>query len=321
MQVKLLKLTLGIIISTACIYYLIENVNSEDLQKTLRELNYFYLLPLFLSIFLAQILIGYRYTLLLQEKDFKSFINISIVGNGANLILPFRGGEFLKIYLSKKRSTLNFFNIFIRVVFERFLDLYFALFIGSLAILILFISGKQNSYFSVTFFISTSCLLVIAILFMVLKQKFDFIVKILRFLFSFLKRKSEKVENSISALRGFHKLLSYKIMAKPFLITAFLWLVLHPISFFFIQKALNIYIDYPSILFVAFFSVLAFIVPSAPSGLGVLHIAITSALVSLGYNLEEGTTYAILFHLGNFFSLGILGIGSWTYLNLLKDHN
>ena len=321
---KSLKLLLGVLTSSLCLFALFQYAASFDFKTLFLDINYVYLAPLLLSVSLAQGLIGCRFFLLLEKKvPLRLALSFSVLGNSANLILPFRGGELLKAYLSQKASSLGYISILSRIFFERSLDLGFALSLGALALGLSLLDpnpGQKNEYAwtqKIFILLLLLGLLIPAGLF-IIKNKLDILLSLLKKLAAPFG-KAHFIEGRLSKeLYSLQSFLSWSNIYRPLLLSALIWSGAHVLCYISAAAMQSLEISYLDTLFLLFAAAMAFLLPSAPSGIGVLHASLSSALVFMGYPIEKALAYALLNHFCISLTLGILGLCSWLYLNRLQ---
>ena len=318
---KFLKLLFGVLLSSLCLFTLFQYTGSLDFHKLFLDLNYVYLVPLLFSVVLSQALLGYRYFLLLDKKiPLRLALCFSILGNSANLILPVRGGELLKGYLSQKASSLGYFSVISRILLERSLDLVFAITAGVLALGALLLNEKENENiyaWAQKFFI---LLLLLALLvptaIFIIKKRLDTVLGFLKKLFGLFRKErfiEEHIRKELYALRSF---LSWSNLCRPLLLSLLIWLGVHFVAYISVAYMQALEISYWNTLFLLFAGAMSLLLPSAPSGVGVLHASLSSALLFIGYPIEKALPYAFLNHFCISLSLACLGLCVWLYFSL-----
>ena len=317
---KVLKLLLGLILSFFCLFALFKYAGSFRIEKVFFNIDHIYLFPFALSVICAQLFIGCRYFLLLgKDIPFPFALCISILGNSANLLLPARGGELLKLHLSRKRSSIGYLSLLSRIFFERSLDLCFSLSLGMLA-LGTFLMGdgaRENLYPLIQkIFIAFSFLFLLMLVgLFLIKKRLASLLKVLRKIAGIFKKEAF-IENHIAKeLSSLASFISWSNVKGPLLLSACIWLAFHPLGFISIAYMQKLGINYTEALFLASAVAISFLLPSLPSGLGVFHAALSSSLVLLGHPMEKGLAYAFLSHAYIFLVLNSLGLCAWVYFN------
>jgi len=129
---------LGLAVSLAALAWLITKNDFSEMLPHLRAANYAYFLPVPVFLVVNFMLRAIRWRLLFASRHpaaLGDFFSAMMIGNLFNNILPARGGEFVKIYLLGKSTTLSKSRILATVIVEKAADLLIA--IGLLAVLLL----------------------------------------------------------------------------------------------------------------------------------------------------------------------------------------
>lgn len=129
---------LGLAVSLAALAWLIAKYDFSEMLPHLRSANYAYFLPVPVLLAVNFMLRAIRWRLLFaacRPAALGDFFSAMMIGNLFNNILPARGGEFVKIYLLGKSTTLSKSRILATVIVEKAADLLIA--IGLLAVLLL----------------------------------------------------------------------------------------------------------------------------------------------------------------------------------------
>jgi hypothetical protein len=129
-------LLIGAIVSLAAIYFVVKQININQLARALSEANYLYALPAAGLIVLGLAARSVRWRILLDRKLslWRSFniINVTYLVNG---LLPFRVGELARAYLANRNEPpIPIFTSFSTIIVERLLDTLAVLIIMALAV-------------------------------------------------------------------------------------------------------------------------------------------------------------------------------------------
>lgn len=319
---KNIKFLFALSISALCMYVLFQQTDISSIQAHLHKLNYLYLLPFIVLIFLANLLSGWRlYFLLSKDIKFSMITSISMFGAGLNLVLPARGGEILRVFLTHKHSKLGSLNILGRFFLEKNIDLVMALLGGLIALYYLWEQGQviNNPNFV---FVKQSlsillplALVLIPMLLLVIKYKTRFLITCVRKLIALLSvTKAEtlgaKLEKELPSLAT---LLTCRNLAFPLFLSIVIWLGIYAYGYTLAGLMLGWEWGHTTALFLLFAGSMGFMLPAAPSGIGVVHASLSSAMVLLGYELSEGLVLALVFHLCLVASQAFAGLCGWFY--------
>ncbi len=312
-----IKLLTGFLFSGVCLLLLFYYTDISTLKKTLLNVNYSYFVPFVICSILAQIFIGIRYYFFMEKKmKCPQATAISILGNSANLILPLRGGELIKSYLSQQHTSIGYTNILSRIFLERILDLFMAIAIGTISILFMQLNMKKifdNNVIQGLLLLLIASLFVIPTLFYLLKKNINVVIYILKKILSTIYKKN-LFENKIAfELKALSQFLSWRNLAWPILLSFFIWFFLHSSTYWSIGLALNLNLKIQEVFFLVLSGTIGLLIPSSPSGIGAIHASISSGLLLLGYPLEKSLAYAILYHFCMFVSVASLGCIAWLY--------
>ena len=119
------QLIFGLVIALIALYYTLHNVSFSEVIFSFKEMEYVYLLPTVVMIFLAYIFRAYRWKALLEPSlkvnvsELYSPMMVGFMGN----FLPARAAEILRPYLLSKKSNITFSAAFASIIIERLFDL------------------------------------------------------------------------------------------------------------------------------------------------------------------------------------------------------
>ncbi len=314
---KRTKICISVAFSGFAIGTIFYNTDFSTLSEIFKDLDYIYLIPIIISVCLGQWLMGYRYYFLIDKTiPIKQTICISILGNSANLVLPLRGGEVIKTYLSRQHSGLGYFDIASRIFLERSMDLGFAFCAGAIAVWHLGEKLHEKTLGNNAVWLILLPILILSLGLILIKTRVHFFIRFLERVLSPFTKATPFIEHLSKDLYALQNFISWRKICQLTLLSALLWFLLHSLSYWGAAATLTIIkIDYPSILFMLFAGALGLLIPSLPSGAGVIHASLSSALLLLGYSLEQSLAYALVLHTSIFVSLGLLGCITWFYFN------
>lgn len=316
-------LALGIIL----LYFAFRGIAVDELAKTLREANYWWIgLSLFFA-FVSFLSRARRWVLLIEPLGFKpSFLNTYhslMVGYLSNFALP-RLGEVTRCVMLGNREKIPVDSLIGTVIIERVIDLLMLLLI--MVILIFSWMDKFGAFFSQQVFdplmqkvsglfgdtwvfwlmIAGSALVIVALLYLFRKQLSRF----------FLIRKIREILTGIT--KGLKTIYKMERKWEFFLHSVLIWL-LYILMTWVVVFSLK---ETSGLTFIdgVFLLVIGGLGMSAPvtAGFGAFHWIISRGLVYVyGLTLEQGGAYAILAHESN--SIFTVLLGALSYLLLMMS--
>ena len=118
-------MVLGVIISALTLYLAFRNVPFTDLVKYLASINYFWILPSILVIFISFALRAFRWQVILESAHKVGFwqaFHPLMIGFMINCILPLRVGEIARPAVLQKKENIPFSTGLATVAAERVFD-------------------------------------------------------------------------------------------------------------------------------------------------------------------------------------------------------
>jgi glycosyltransferase 2 family protein len=300
------KFFFSLLISALAIGFLLYKFDLKAFASIQDRWNPWFLIPVIFWNILAMIPFSLRWYFLLDRKlSVKKSMLSAYLGVGANMVLPARGGDILRLYYCKNNSDIHYATLVSQLFIEKILDLIIVLFIGASSFLLLGL-GESNSSPAGIFI---SGLVVVGVIFLLILIRFanSFLISLGRMIFSWIGKESifiHKLEPHLIDLKSF---LTLRKLAIPVAITIPTWLAGYAVTYMFESYLIGIPLGYNSILFMVFCGAMGVAVPSAPSGLGVFHASIISGFVLLGMKSEDGFVFATAVHLLQFIILSLLG--------------
>ena len=119
-------MVLGVIISALTLYLAFRNVPFTDLVKYLASINYFWILPSILVIFISFALRAFRWQVILESAHKVGFwqaFHPLMIGFMINCILPLRVGEIARPAVLQKKENIPFSTGLATVAAERVFDI------------------------------------------------------------------------------------------------------------------------------------------------------------------------------------------------------
>ncbi len=298
-----LILSLGV--SSIAIFWLIQKVSLHEVEQSLNQINYFFLLASALIYLLGFFPRGLRWQLMLstiKKVSFADSIQVVVLGYAANNLLPFRLGEIVRAYVMGTKNNMSKFTCFGSIGAERIIDgIVIISFLG--LSMISLTSSIQNAETLKHIILTGGIIFLSALLLLILVLiNSEKILKMWKKNWSkFGLAMLEKMIHSLSFFR------TKKILFKVLLLSVLVWIV-EGAMFVLIAWAM----DFKNPVATGFFCLgiinLGILLPSAPGYVGVFQAASVFAFLTLGYNESVGLTYGLLVHLVQYIPITIIGI-------------
>ena len=119
------KLLTGIIVSGLLLFFAARNVDIQKLWEVLKNVNYWYLIPVLILIMLYMWFRSFRWHFLLRPIKpipIMSLFSATMIGFMANNLFPARLGEFVRAFAIGSKEQIGRSASFATIVLERILD-------------------------------------------------------------------------------------------------------------------------------------------------------------------------------------------------------
>lgn len=301
------KFFFGLLVSAFAIGFLLYKFDIREFKTLQDKWDPIYILPMILSNIWAMLLFSLRWYLLLERKlSFSKAALSSFLGVGANMVLPARGGDILRIYYCKTQSDITYPTVVSKLFIEKVIDLTIVLLMGAISFLLLGLGEGKSS--PEAMFISG--IVVIGLVSGLLTIRFfhNIIIRLGEWAFGLIGKAElfqKHLTPHITDLRDF---LTLRKLGLPLLITLPTWLLGYAITYLFQSYLVGIPLDYTSVVFIVFCGAMGVALPSAPSGVGVFHASLISGFILLGLGSQNGFLYATAVHLMQFVVLSSLAL-------------
>ena len=136
------KSILGLLISFICLYFVYINFDSNSFINEILNLNYFYLILSFFTLFLSLIIRAIRWKQIFNSEDIKTYdlYRSEVLGFWGNSVFPLKIGELIKIHYAKVLTLKKYSFVLGTIIIERLVDF----FIISPFIFLLYIFSPGN---------------------------------------------------------------------------------------------------------------------------------------------------------------------------------
>ena len=263
---KKFSTVVSFLISILFLYLSVKDINLSDLFNHQIKVNYLYLFLTSAILYLTIYIKAFRLKVLLKnyrQLNLDTYTNPILIRHFLNATLPGNLGEIAKPYILKSYLQKPYFECLSITIIERIFDLIIISLIFGVALMFNHIGLNLNFIilYMIFFFIG-----LISFIFLI---KSNFIIKY--FPLNFLKQLREG---------AFYALKDKDQIIKVSLITILLWIFLCLADFFLFSSfdVLSEILSIQNIIFLTGLTVVAQLIPSAPSSIGVFNYLIIEAL-------------------------------------------
>jgi uncharacterized protein (TIRG00374 family) len=285
---------LATVITVAFAYVAIRDVDFGELGPSLRESNYWWLIPALVTLALGFFMRVLRWRVLFSPRTRPAIwpaTQALLVGQFVNNILPLRAGDAARIVALHSLGGSSRVETTATVVIERFFDV--------LALLLLLFVALP--WFPEVTWIRAAGILGIALTLALIaavvvlrvfgERPVRFVLRPLaRLPFLFPERVEAAARN---LMQGFIALRSPRLGLVGFLWTLLSWLA---VSFWFVVLGFDLGLSPAAGLLVVIATGLSMIIPSAPAAVGVFEAAAIVALSAYGIPQTSAFSYALVVH-------------------------
>lgn len=263
---KLYPKTISLIIGLIFLYLSVKDIELGYLLSQKIKINYIYLFLSSVILYLSIYIKAYRLKILLKkykQLSFSTYTKPILIRHFFNAALPGNLGEVAKPYVLKNYLKKPYFEFLSIVIIERAFDLAVMLSIFWVALIFNQIGLDLIYVLMFTFFFLLGLIL---FYFLIISEN---IFKL--FPFVFLKQFKIGANNALKD--------KYQII-KVSLITIFLWIILCSADFFLFLSfdVLNEIVTIPNIIFLTCLIVIAQLIPSTPSSIGLFNYLVIQTL-------------------------------------------
>ena len=308
-----LKIYLGLVISIACVWFVVNSVEKQKFVELLRNVHLGYLSIAVLITFLSYVLRSFRWPFFFDSSapSFKASFDCVIIGFFVNNILPARIGEFVRAHLGGKATKLSRSTVLATIAGERLAD---GLMISLLfAVLFSFKSSVSEAsdvkelYLVAYLFLAAAVLTILMLIFR-------------GFLFRILESMQKVMPGNFSRysllrvryfIEGLTPLLRPGKVIVLLVLSSIVWLV-ELSAYYFVTLAFSSPLGLGELsLFLAAVN-FSSLIPAAPAGAGVIEWFGSLALQRIGV---DGATALAMVATQHIIQIGVVGVpGLWLFL-------
>ncbi|MBB2754709.1 UNVERIFIED_ORG: hypothetical protein GGI57_005445 [Rhizobium aethiopicum] len=292
-----LQMLIASAISLVLLIFLLRAVDWEEAIRIFRSgISVTSLLWFMLVTF--SIAVGYavRWRLLLDGRiGYRTSLMASLLGLGANMFLPARGGDLLRVHYSRVVATVPYVDAFGRLLVEKVVDLATIISVGIFS-LVLLGHTLDSEYRNVLLVIMVGAVLGIFLSAILVRYFGDRLIPVLRPVFGVVRLQDFFDRHITNFIRNSARSLSISVTIVPAALTLILWLSAYALAYIFVARFVGVALTYQESLFVLFAGGLGLMIPAAPSGVGTFHASVVSAFLLLGRSPSEGLLLATAVH-------------------------
>jgi uncharacterized protein (TIRG00374 family) len=318
-QRKLISVAGGIAISILFIGLLYWKINLGSLLASLRQANYWWLIPNIAMVMFAMPQRAYRWKFMIRpvkEVPFHKLMAATCIGFMANNVLPLRLGEFVRAYslsyqdreISKSASLATIFVE--RMVF----DLVALLLIFGAVVAVTTIHIPEEMKVGIWIAIGVALFGLALVLYLAVrpKQAADLMV---RYLFFLSPRRKETVKSIIIRFSaGLEFMMHWKDATWVGVQTILVWLFMGA-SNYFVFIAFGFDLPLEASYFLLVLVSISILVPSSPGFVGVYHAATVVTLTMYGIDDVNARAFALVLHAAQYIPITLMG-----FYYLRKEH-
>jgi uncharacterized protein (TIRG00374 family) len=300
---KWIFLVIGFLFSGTALYILINNIDLKIAFEYIKSIQLKYIIFSLITLIVGFLLRAWRWNLIYFDKvNFQNSLYSIIIGYAGNNILPFRGGEIMRILYFSKVEQKNKINVTTSLVSEKLLDLVSILIL--LYLLLTFFPTDSEVFQNLKIY--ASLLVLSPILVLILIRIFSKQIKKLNFnesskinvLFDEIVKGLEAIE-FIKINKNFLLIFLSSIGIWGVEVFLFYWII---IAFGLVYTPLLTAVA--AMVFVAF----GIFIPSAPAYIGIFQGMVVLAMAQFGYTNEESLAVGVSVHFLQFLPITLTGV-------------
>jgi uncharacterized protein (TIRG00374 family) len=251
---------------------------------------------------LLMFLFAYRWWLLLDcAVTFRRALTTTVVGLGANMVLPARGGDLLRAYHSAHHAGAGVHLVIARLFLEKLLDLATVLVVGTAALILLGVHREHRAV--VISALAIAAALTLGLL--LVRTHSAWLASTMRAMLSTMRLGLIYDRHLHRLLQELSEGIALRRLAGPTLVSLAMWSIAYAAAYIACAEMVGVPLTYLESLVLLVAASVGLAIPAAPSGLGTFHAAVASGFVLLGRPLSEGVLVAVAIH-GCFFIIFLI---------------
>lgn len=299
---------LGVAVSAVFAYLAVRNVQFGEVWAGVREGNYWWLVPAFIALGIANLLRAYRWELLFEPNTRPSFpptLSAMLLGQFFNNVLPARAGEAARVVALNQSCGTSRVEAAGTVISERAWDVLTLLIILFAAVPWLPHVAWLRTAVIVAIVLASGLALVFFVLIKWAERPLVFLLRPLsRFRFLSTERIAKAAANLVRGLGGLHR---GRLALFAFVLSVVSWLVL-ALSGWFVLRGSHLDLSFGAALLACIAVSFGMTLPSSPASVGVFEAATIVALRAYHISDSKALSYALVLHALNYLPYIVAGL-------------
>lgn len=305
---KYLHLFFAIFIGFGLLYFALKDVDLESFIKSYTAINWLYVSISIFLIFLSSLIRSICWSCLIKVPfidNYKNIFKAIVIGNMGNSIMPFRSGEFLKMYALSKMVGKSKSYYFALTVIERSLDFMFLILFLGLGCFILKIPIHLKHSLFVIIFLVFSCF----VCFFVFLNNQKLYFRLLSWLKLFLNERIYQIINNIfdQFSIAVKTINSGKTITIALISIFFSWLSI-AVAYAFALKAFNLSFSFNIAVFLMLVLNIGILLPALPASLGIYQAGTILVFSQYGITKSVALGYSFFLQALEIIPMSILGL-------------
>ena len=308
----MIKLTVGVIITVACLAAAVWGIDVEQIKASFRDANFWTLPILLLILFVFYWLKALRWGMLLEPikpLSAKQVTPAMMIGFMGNNILPAHLGEFLRVYVLSRQFQIPKTTVLSTVVLERLFDIIAILcFLG---VGVYFAPNLPDDYRTGSIVLAMMTLLAVIFLSAYLIWT-DTVIGLFGKIFSYLRFLPEKLTHLVLEMMrsGAHGMASMKSKRLTFGIiwTSFAQWTLNGLSILVALWSFDVQVTPLAAFVVLGVTAFGVTVPSTPGFFGVIQLCFWISLQAFGVSKADAFAASVYYQISQYIPVTLIGL-------------
>lgn len=308
MKRKYWQLLIGLLISAFFLWLVLPGLHLQEVGATLREANYWWLIPGVLVYFVGLWVRSWRWHYMLRhlkQVSTRRLYPLVCIGYFGNNIYPFRAGEVIRSVMLKRKEGIAVSSSLATVFIERIFD-------GLTMLLFVFLAlpfaPMPDGYRNLVMVLTLAFVAATAVFVWAAVQPAR-ITRIYRFFTTrFLPQKMRpKVEDIFDRfMLGLHSLSSPRDILMIFATSIIIWLI-ETVKYWFVMHAFPFTVSFVALMLINGIVNLATSLPSAPGYIGTFDAPGIAILQAYGIGASVAASYILTLHVALWVPVTLVG--------------
>ena len=298
----------GLLVSLVFLLFAFRDLQPEPFWKSLRDVNLPLLLLAVPTLFLAVVIIAWRWQCLLravQPIPLYPLFQIVLIGYMGNSLYPLRAGEAFRAYLLRRSHQVPFASTAATILVERVFD---GLVMLTFILFSLLLMDVQSAEIATITAAATPLFVGVMLILFLLVAQTDRLRQLLKFLLKILPQKlgtfiGDVSENIMAGLAGLRS--PFYLMGA--VVSSFLTWSIQAGVYWMVMLAFGLESNYPLALLVIGTVNLASVIPASPGQVGIYEFVVSAVLVATGIPAAAAAAYAVVMHIVIWLSVTLAG--------------